>query len=241
MNSNQLNYIRTEEKKYHEQYFEENSLFEKGTWLEKPSPIVLDFLSILNSLKPLQILDLGCGVGRNSIPIARKVKDSGGHVVCVDLLEKALEKLAVYAEEYKVDSAITVQCADISDYTIEAATFDYIVAASSLEHVKSKSNLNKVLRALVKGTKASGINLICMNTNIKEFTLPSGDERQPLFEILIAKDDMLSILRDAYRGWEELHVGEGLLNLEVNRNEIPVMLKADHLIYVARKPSGSFL
>jgi 2-polyprenyl-3-methyl-5-hydroxy-6-metoxy-1,4-benzoquinol methylase len=237
MNSNQLNHIREEEKKYHEQYYEENSLFEKGSWLEEPAPIVLDCLSLLNSMEPLQILDLGCGVGRNSIPMARKVKESGGSVVCVDLLEKALEKLQIYAEEYKVDSAITIQCADISDYYIEDATYDYIVAASSLEHVKSKSDLNKVLRALNKGTKASGINLICMNTNIKEVTLASGDVRQPLFEILISKDNMLSILRDVYLGWEELHVDDVPLNLEVNRDEIPVMLKADHLIFAARKSS----
>jgi 2-polyprenyl-3-methyl-5-hydroxy-6-metoxy-1,4-benzoquinol methylase len=237
MNPNQLNHIREEEKKYHERYFEENSLYEKGSWLEEPSTIVLDFLSILNSKEPLQLLDLGCGVGRNSIPMARKVKDSGGRVVCVDLLEKALEKLEIYAEEYKVGSSISVECADISDFFIEEAVYDYIVAASSLEHVKSKSDLNKVLRALVKGTKASGINLICMNTNIKEFTISSGDGRQPLFEILIAKDNMLSILREAYQGWEVLHVGDVPLNLEIIRDETPVMLKADHLIFAARKPS----
>jgi cyclopropane fatty-acyl-phospholipid synthase-like methyltransferase len=167
--------------------------------------------------------------------MARMVKDSGGRVICVDILQNALDQLDKYSKQYKVNSVITTQLADIGNYSFEEAVYDYIVAASSLEHVKSEPELKKVLNSMVKGTKASGINLIYMNTNIKEITISSGTERQPLFEILISKDEMLAILREAYQGWEELYITDQPLELEINRDETPVMLKADHLVFAARK------
>ena len=153
-----------------------------------------------------------------------------------NLLEVALEKLNIYSKQYNVDSIISIERADIGDYYFKEAAYDYIVAASSLEHVKSEPVLKKVLNSLVKGTKKAGINLICMNTNIEEIMISSGSDRKPLFEILISKDDMLAMLHEAYQDWEKLHVSDHPLELEINRDEKPVMLKADHLIFVARKP-----
>jgi 2-polyprenyl-3-methyl-5-hydroxy-6-metoxy-1,4-benzoquinol methylase len=239
MNTNDLNHIREEEKEYHEQYFADHRLYEEGSWLEEPEPRILKFLSLLNRDEPLQILDLGCGVGRNSIPMASMVKDSGGRVICVDLLQQALDQLDAYSQQYKVDSVITTHPADISDFSFLQDSYDYILAASSLEHVKSEFILKKVLHAMVKGTKASGINLIYMNTNIKEITIATGVEREPLFEIQISKEALLAHLREAYEGWEELHVTDQSLELEITRDETPVMLMADHLVFAARKPLSS--
>ena len=235
MKSIDLHHIREEEKKYHEQYFEDNRLYEEGTWLEEPDHRVLEFLSLLDTEVPQQILDLGCGVGRNSIPMAKMVKDSGGRILCVDLLKTALDQLVVYSKQYGVAPVITTHPADIGDFTFLEASYDYIVAASSLEHVKTKSIMKKVLHAIVRGTKARGINLIYMNTNIKEVTIASGVERKPLFEILIKKEEMLAHLREAYEGWEELHVSEQPVELEITRDDMPVMLKTDHLVFAARK------
>jgi len=156
-------------------------------------------------------------------------------VVCVDILQKALDKLVIYSKEHKAESAISTQRADIGDYSFDEAEYDYIVAASSLEHVKSESVLREVLDDMVNGTKALGINLIYMNTNIEEITISSEEERQPLFEILISKDDMLAMLREAYQGWEELLVDDQPLELKIDRDNKPVMLKADHLVFAARK------
>jgi ubiquinone/menaquinone biosynthesis C-methylase UbiE len=183
----------------------------------------------------LQILDLGCGIGRNSIPMARMVKDSGGRVLCVDLLQKALDQLEIYSKQYKVESVITTHPADISNFSFLKESYNYIVAASSLEHVKSESILRKVLNSMVNGTKVSGINLIYMNTNIREITVASGAEREPLFEILISKDEMLANLHEAYQDWEILYVNDQPMELEITRDETPVMLKADHLVFAARR------
>lgn len=67
---NRIDYIRQEEKKYHDLCYEQYKLFEAGSWLYKPVKTVMDMLNYLEEQKDLQILDLGSGVGRNSTPIA---------------------------------------------------------------------------------------------------------------------------------------------------------------------------
>jgi 2-polyprenyl-3-methyl-5-hydroxy-6-metoxy-1,4-benzoquinol methylase len=236
MNANRLNYIRKEEKKYHEQYYADHELYQKDSWLEVPDDIVMELFSHLNLKEPLQVLDLGCGVGRNSIPMAQQVKAGGGRVTCVDLLQNALDQLEEYSKQYDVDAVITVEQSDIGDYDFKETAYDYIVAATSLEHVKSKTILEKVLAAIADKTNNGGVNFISINTNIEEVNLASGTNRPPLFEVMVSKGQALRMLRENYKGWEELHVSSHPLELEINRDDVPVLLKADNLTFAIRKP-----
>ena len=160
MNTARLQHIREEEKKYHENYYQNHHLHEEGTWLDEPIPLVMELVGQLNLQRPLSILDLGCGIGRNSIPLAEKIRPARGRLQCVDLLEMALSKLKQYSREHQVEHVINTQQADISDYKIPRNSFDYIVAASSLEHVKSEEMFKKTLRRMADGTKSGGINYI---------------------------------------------------------------------------------
>jgi 2-polyprenyl-3-methyl-5-hydroxy-6-metoxy-1,4-benzoquinol methylase len=236
MNTARLQKIRKEERKYHEECFEHYKLYDKGSWLHKPVKLVMELVSRFDLEKPVRVLDLGCGVGRNSLPLARKVKAGDGRVVCVDLLDKALHKLKRYSQKYGVSKVIAAEQADIGDYRIPEAEYDYIVAASSLEHCKSEEVLKKVLRSIAEGTKSGGINCIIMNTNIKEIDAATGGRRETLIEVVMAKDKVLDILRANYKDWEELHVSDEPLDLDIERDEKPVILKADCLTFAVRKP-----
>lgn len=101
-----LEQIRRSEKEYHERCYERNGLFEPGSWLHKPVKTVTEGLQALyakDESKKIRVLDLGCGVGRNAMPIAEALHArGGGTVVCVDLLESALDKLRGYAAERSV-------------------------------------------------------------------------------------------------------------------------------------------
>ena len=102
---NRIDYIRQEEKKYHDLCYEQYKLFEAGSWLFKPVKTVMDLMNHFDGQNNLQVLDLGSGVGRNSIPIA-KIKNTSGTVTCVDLLNSALTKLQIYSKEHDVFEAI---------------------------------------------------------------------------------------------------------------------------------------
>lgn len=136
-----VSYIRGEEKKYHDFCYDNYKLFKQGSWLYKPVKTVVDLLPLFESKENLKVLDLGSGVGRNSIPIAEKIKDYGGKVVCVDLLDSAIEKLKKYIKEFGVESIIETVKADIGHYKIKKDEFDYIIAVSSLEHISTEEVL----------------------------------------------------------------------------------------------------
>lgn len=83
---NRIDYIRQEEKKYHGLCYEQYKLFE-----------------------------IGSGVGRNSIPIAQKIRNTSSTVTCVELLNSALTKLQTYSKEHDVFEVIKTKQAAIEN------------------------------------------------------------------------------------------------------------------------------
>ncbi|WP_169082913.1 class I SAM-dependent methyltransferase [Paenibacillus sp. PL91] len=229
--------IREQEKIYHEACYDQYKLFEAGSWLHKPVKTVMDNLGCLENKDDLSILDLGCGVGRNSIPMAETLRSSNGKVVCVDLLESALNKLMSYGEHYGVNDYLKPAACDIGDYIIPNQAFDYIVAVSSLEHVASEAVLSDVLDRMNIGTKHKGINCLIVNTNIEELDVQSGESLQPYVEIIKSTEEMLTLLNQAYNRWEVLDSHVKKLEFTINREDRDILLKSDCLTYFVRKSS----
>lgn len=98
-----LTRIRSEEKKYHDYCYDTYDLFEPDSWLHKPVTTVINLINQYKDHEYISILDLGAGVGRNSIPIAESFKSGNGKVVCVDLLESAIEKLIVKPLAFEIN------------------------------------------------------------------------------------------------------------------------------------------
>ncbi|MNI04894.1 tellurite resistance protein TehB [compost metagenome] len=236
MNKAELQHIREAERQYHEEYFENVALFEEGTWLEQPTPIILELLKYFDLRSPIQVLDLGCGVGRNSIPLASMLKPAGGHIHCVDLLDVAIDKLNEYSQEHQLEEVITTQQSDISEFPYEKEAYHYILAVSCLEHAKSEASLKRILASFVEGTISGGINYIDMNTNIQEYNINNGHQRKPLFEVNLSSEEAIHLLRTHYEGWEELHMDTTPIAIEINRDGIPVCLQSDCLAFAVRKP-----
>lgn len=234
-----LQLIREEEKKYHEACYEQHQLFEEGSWLHRPVKTVMDNLALLADEPAPSILDLGCGVGRNSIPMAQALSESGGRVICVDLLESALVRMMNYATQYGVSRYLQPVASDIGRYDITKDAFDYIVAVSSLEHVISEEVLIEVLNRMTAGTKERGINCIIINTNIHEIDVQTNVKLEPLMEINMGTQEMKTLLQQAYTSWEVLNTHVKQLEFMIKRNDRDVLLRSDCITYVARKkPSG---
>ncbi|EJR23399.1 MULTISPECIES: class I SAM-dependent methyltransferase [Bacillus] len=232
---NRIDYIRQEEKKYHDLCYEQYKLFEAGSWLYKPVKTVMDLMNYFEGQNKLQVLDLGSGVGRNSIPIAQIIKNYNGTVTCVDLLDSALTKLKIYSKEHDVFEVIKTEQAEIENYHIDSNAYDYIVAVSSLEHVKSKEAFKKVLHSMKQGTKNGGINCLIINSNIQEIVLKTNEEVKALIEINLPTEEMIRLLKSIYKRWKEVKVEIKELAYNIVRNERHIQLKTNAITFVVQK------
>ncbi|KRE93317.1 methyltransferase [Paenibacillus sp. Soil766] len=238
MEYSRITKIREEERKYHDACYENYKLFEEGSWLSKPVKTVMDTLSYFDAYDDVIVLDLGSGVGRNSIPIAEVLKHRGGKVVCVDIMQSALSKLLAYSDRFGVHGHIETHLSDIGDYEIAEDTFDYIVAVSSLEHVDSEQTFEQVLDKIALGTKVNGINCLIVNSNLQEIDKLTGEELVPLIELNLTTDHLTDILNKQYEGWDILFTTVKQLSFNIERNDRQIDLKTDCMTYVVRKIKG---
>lgn len=228
-------YIRSEEKKYHDFCYDNYNLYEPGSWLHRPVRTVIDLLDEYKGQEYLSVLDLGSGIGRNSIPIAESLKTRMGKVVCVDLLESAIDKLKSYSNKFGVEQYIVTRLSDIEQFRIEQGEYDMIISVSALEHVSSERALEIKLKEMTLGTKTNGSNCIIIGSNIKEVNLDNGQELDPMFEVNISTERMMELLDHQYSGWEIKKRFVKQLEYEIDRNGEPVKLTTDCITYVAKK------
>ncbi|WP_310732544.1 class I SAM-dependent methyltransferase [Paenibacillus sp. 1011MAR3C5] len=228
--------MRAEEKRYHDQCYEQHKLFEAGSWLHKPVQTVMEVLPELIQTDGMRVLDLGSGVGRNTIPIAAYLKPFNGTVIAVDLLSSAIEGLRSYSREHQVHPYIEIVQSDIESYRIEADSFDAIIAVSTLEHLGSEDELKRKLAEIALGTKPGGILCIIMGTHIQETAIRTNEALDPMFEINMSTEAMNELLQHTYQGWETMkHLVKPLV-FEISRGDEPVRLASDCITYVVRKP-----
>ncbi|WP_195575540.1 class I SAM-dependent methyltransferase [Paenibacillus sp. 1001270B_150601_E10] len=227
--------IREEEKKYHDNCYKNSLLFEPGSWLHKPVKTVMDLLDEYNDCEYLSVLDLGSGVGRNSIPIAQSLKQRDGRVVCVDLLESAISNLREYSKQYEVEHLLELKLSDIEKFTIMEKEYDLIISVSALEHVRSEDILLKKLAEMINGTKQFGSHCIVMSSNIREEVLDTGEALDPMFELNISTPKLMELLDHLYDSWEVKTRLVKKLEFVIDRDGRDVKLSSDCITFVARR------
>ncbi|TVX94375.1 class I SAM-dependent methyltransferase [Paenibacillus agilis] len=231
---------RTAEIEYHEQFYKQAELFVPGSWLSKPVQVVLDCLEKLleensNKGSAIRILDLACGVGRNSIPMAQRVREQDGTVVCVDLIPSAIDKLTDNAKTYGVGSQIEGIVADVEYYLIQPISFDFIVSCSCLEHMSSEEALRTAVGRMIDGTKAGGMNCILMSTEITEVDQATGASIAGVIELNLRTEEAFSILQKLYEDWDiqlERSIPQCIQEHKEGRN---IEFKSNWLTFVAWK------
>jgi cyclopropane fatty-acyl-phospholipid synthase-like methyltransferase len=238
MSSSRLEHIRLKEKQYHEECYENVKLFAEGSWLQKPVKSVMDAFELLPKRDDLRALDLGCGVGRNSIPLAVRLQGTHGKVVCVDLLESALTHLERYGREHGVSGRLELIRSDIGEFHVAPEQYDYVVSVSTLEHVASVATFEHVIESLIRGTKELGVHCFLINANIRETEVETGLPLDPMFELLLETAPLLSYLRTAYADWSIVREHVKPYSLEITRDDKPVLLESDVVTWVAQNRPG---
>ncbi|NBD30946.1 MAG: methyltransferase domain-containing protein [Alphaproteobacteria bacterium] len=113
--------------------------------LGRPNADVAAFLDHLH--RPVRLLDIGCGQGRDALPIARR----GHAVVGVDLSEAGISDMVAAAEAEGLD--LTGQVADLRDYRPDGL-FDILLVDRTLHMLDTGARhavLGRMLTHLRRG------------------------------------------------------------------------------------------
>lgn len=227
--------IREAERKSHEEVYSTAKLFEKGSWLQKPVKTVLDILPLFEEYETLNVLDLGCGVGRNSIPIAQAFQKVKCIIDCVDILEMAVDKLNFYSSEYGVSDSINGIVSSIDDFEIKKNGYDFILSVSSLEHINSENAFINKLYEICNGIKENGVVCLIVNSEISETDKQSGKPIEPQFEVNLKTDKLVSLFQHVFNGWQVLKTTVVNQRYDIPRNDCIADLTTNVVTCVVRK------
>ncbi|MGQ8871686.1 class I SAM-dependent methyltransferase [Paenibacillus sp. TSA_86.1] len=236
MREEQFEAARQAEAGYHSNFYQNNELFEDGTWMSRPMPMVMDMLErLLVHKQELRVLDLGCGVGRHAIPIAQRLADTNSEVIGVDLLDEAVEGLRKYAKQYQVDHIVQAKKADVEHYQVQPNAFDFIAACSCLEHTSSKEAFLETVERLQAGTRIGGIHCITMSTSVEEKEIQTGRQIEPLIELNLSTSDAIALLEQAYEGWNILFQEHVTQAIQEEKYDEPTEFRCELLRFVVQK------
>ena len=110
----------------------------------------------LPPLRPDQIVDLGCGAGRNAGEMLKKYPYA--HVTAIDYSPLSVEKAASYNKKSIDAGRCTVQQGDVSDLRLEAEGFEL---ATAFETVYFWPGLERCFEQVAHVLKPGGLFLIC--------------------------------------------------------------------------------
>ena len=234
-----LETIRKSERESHEKLYNSNELYEPGSWLAKPVETVIDYLKFYDNHTDVEILDLGSGVGRNSIAIAQyfKERDIACNVDCVDLLEAAINRLKENAIKYGVQNCITPILSSIDSFDIAHKKYDYIVSVSAIEHVASRELFKKTLHSIRQATKSNGTVCLILNTELHERKVENNEEQDALFEVNLPTNEMVNLLESFFEGWSMIKKTVVHQEWITPREDGDVKLDTNVVTWVCRKQS----
>jgi ubiquinone/menaquinone biosynthesis C-methylase UbiE len=120
----------------------------------------------------LAILDLGCGTGKQSLPLA-KIVGRAGHIHAVDFSKEALDELSRSARDLGLEKRIRVLRAGLDELGehLEEQQFDRALASFSLYYAQYP---RRVFQLLYRAMKPGGILFFCgpsqdNNAELKRF------------------------------------------------------------------------
>lgn len=227
--------IRESEKKSHTEMYTNDELYKSGSWLNKPIKTIKEITPLFKEYKKLNVLDLGCGVGRNSIFVAQEYKNIDCMVECVDILEIAIEKLYSNANTYNVSSCIQGVVKPIEEYDIQRDKYDFIIAVSALEHVDCKTSFVNKLMDIREGTQKNGVVCLVINSNVRENDKLTGEKLPAQFEVNLSTAELQKILNEIFSEWIILKSTVQEQQYDIPRESGMSDLKSSVVSFVARK------
>ncbi len=194
--------IRESEKLSHTIIYTDEEVYHTESWLKKPIKTVREIVELFSGYESFRALDLGCGVGRNSIYVAECFNSRKCLADCVDILDIAIEKLKDNAKAHGVLESINGIAGTIEDFEIAKGEYDLIMAVSALEHVESEERFLCALGSIRDGVKESGVVCLVINSEVSECDSVTKEPLEAQFEVNLSADKVLAYVDEVFRGWK---------------------------------------
>jgi len=224
---------RGETLRYHQEFYRDHRVFEPGSWLYRPSPFVLRSLNELPRERSVVVYDLGCGVGRHTIPIARAVA-AGSQVIGMDLLPIAATQLEANAAAAGVSDKVQAVVADLELVTFPTGSADLMVGCSALEHVSSFRAFEELLGRLQVATRVGGLHCLVIGSDKYEVD-SAGVTRPALVEFRLSTDEVTRLLHRRYADWTWLENSRGTFTVDESRDGAAYQLHSTCVRLLARR------
>lgn len=139
-------------------------------WGTKPSSLCMLLLRLMPpGEKPIRVLDIGCGEGRDAVFLAR----CGYQVTAFDLAPSGIEKLNQLARRANVQ--VESFCADVNHFRL-AQTYDVLFSSGVLHYIRPE-NRAAVMENWQSHTAPGGMNLFNVFVE-KPFIAPPPEQEE---------------------------------------------------------------
>ena len=150
-------------------FYEEEYRRAEFYWGLAPSSMCYRVMELIPPTRPLKLLDVGCGEGKDAVFFAR----NGYQVTAFDVADAGLEKAQALADQSGVD--LTLFRANVLDYRLDEA-FDVIFSSGVLNYVPGDLRL-EILTDYQDHTNENGIH--ALNAFVKKPFIADPPEREP--------------------------------------------------------------
>ncbi|MBO3755138.1 MAG: class I SAM-dependent methyltransferase [Candidatus Brockarchaeota archaeon] len=117
--------------------------------LVKPVPFVVESVPLFRKIGARRILDLGCGVGRNSIYLTKQRFD----VIGIDISRSALMRAKSWFETEGIEN-VAVICASMAHLPFIDQAYDVVISVSVIHHAVKETirkTIGEIHRVLEDG------------------------------------------------------------------------------------------
>lgn len=230
--------IRKEEAFYHATHYHHYTIDSLDSWLGYPVQKLVELgVAISASNQFASFLDLGCGVGRNAIPIVRSASSPNLQIDCVDLLPEAIQHFSRYAQENELANHFNFHVADAAEFNLSHKKYDYIFSVSTLEHLENRHQFTEVLKAIEHATKSDGYVYFVINSEVSEGLISNRTQISPFVEINRSSSDINTILNEVFKNWLVIETEIKQLTFEIERSFGNTEMKTKAITFVAQKKS----
>lgn len=139
-------------------------------WGVVPDKLCYRVLELLPPVKPVRLLDVGCGEGRNAVFFAK----NGYCVTALDISESGLEKTKRLADNHNV--SVNILRADLNDFRLDIA-FDVIFSSGAFHYIRPEYRAD-ITQNYQDHTSEGGMNVF--NVFVSKPFIAPAPENEPL-------------------------------------------------------------